>query len=182
MLFVFSFSLSVCLLFDYGHKVTTFFRISKFFLIFLYKMFWKRYYKSFSVRMEIITNNAIIIFCHLVEVAKFAVCDFFSLFAIAVFNIPILHIIIVLLFLLQRYNLFPYLQTFFNFFCFWRLDLPTITNFVFMLCLSPPFSGGRVPAVFRVWWRPDDYLPTIIHTRIHTRAHVRARGFLDSNF
>lgn len=65
-------------------------------------MFWKRYYKGFSVRMEIIANNAIIALCHLVEFAIFAVTNFFSLFCIAVFNIPILHKIIVLLFLLQR--------------------------------------------------------------------------------
>ena len=45
------------------------------------------------MRMEIITNNAIIAFCHLVEVAIFAVGDFFSLFGIAVFNVPITHII-----------------------------------------------------------------------------------------
>ena len=69
-------------------------------------MFWKRYYKGFPVRMEIIANNAIIVFCHLVEVAIFAVTNFFSLFGIAVFNVPITHIIIVLLFLMQRYNLF----------------------------------------------------------------------------
>ena len=69
-------------------------------------MFWKRYYKRFSVRMEIITNNAIIIFCHLVKVAIFAIGDFFSLFGIAIFNIPITHIIMFLLFLMQRYNLF----------------------------------------------------------------------------
>lgn len=69
-------------------------------------MFWKRYYKSFSVRMEIIANNAIIAFCHLVEVAIFAISNFFSLFSIAIFNIPISHKIIILLFLLQRYNLF----------------------------------------------------------------------------
>ena len=69
-------------------------------------MFWKRYYKSFPVRMEIITNNAIIAFCHLVEVAIFAVTNFFSLFGIAVFNIPITHKLCFLLFLMQSYNLF----------------------------------------------------------------------------
>ena len=79
-------------------------------------MFRERYYESFSVRVEIIAYNAIITFCHLVEFTIFAVCDFFSLFSIAVFNIPISHKIIILLFLLQRYNLFPYLQIFFNFF------------------------------------------------------------------
>ena len=69
-------------------------------------MFRKRYYKSFPVRMEIITNNAIIAFCHLVEVAVFAVCDFFSLFGIAVFYVPITHKLYFLLFLMQSYNLF----------------------------------------------------------------------------
>ena len=98
-------------------KIRRVFYISKFFLTFLYKMFWKRYYKSFPVRVKIIAYNAVIIFCHLIEVAIFAVSNFFSLFYIAVFNIPISHIIIVLLFLLQSYNLFPYLQIFLNFFC-----------------------------------------------------------------
>ena len=70
-------------------------------------MFWKRYYKRFSVRMEAIAYNAIIIFCHPVEVTIFAIGDFFSLFGIAIFNIPITHIIMFLLFLMQRYNLFP---------------------------------------------------------------------------
>ena len=65
-------------------------------------MFWKRYYQSFSVWVKIIAYNAVIIFCHLVEFAIFAVGDFFSLFSIAVFYIPISHKIIVLLFLLQR--------------------------------------------------------------------------------
>ena len=81
-------------------------------------MFRERYYKSFPVRVEIIAYNAIITFCHLVEVAIFAVGDFFSLFSIAVFNIPISHIIIILLFLLQSYCFFRYFQTFFNFFSF----------------------------------------------------------------
>ena len=79
-------------------------------------MFWKRYYKCFPVRVEIIAYNAIIIFCHLVEVAIFAVTNFFSLFGIAVFNIPISHIIIVLLFLLQSYCFFRYFQIFLTFF------------------------------------------------------------------
>ena len=65
-------------------------------------MFWKRYHKGFSVRMEIIANNAIIVFCHLVEVAIFAISNFFSLFGIAVFNKPTSHIVIVLLFLLAK--------------------------------------------------------------------------------
>lgn len=57
-------------------------------------MFWKRYYKGFPVWMEIIANNAIIVFCHLVEVAIFAISNFFSLFSIAIFNIPITHKIV----------------------------------------------------------------------------------------
>ena len=142
-------------------------------------MFWKRYYKSFPVRMEIIANDAIIVFRHLIEVAIFAVRNFFSLFGIAIFNIPISHIIIVLLFLLQSYNLFSYFQTFFNFFRCWCVNLQTIVNFVFPLCLSPPFSGGVfrrcvpvvscVPAVCRVRRSPDN------HTRANTYAHTRTR-------
>ena len=54
-------------------------------------MFRERYYESFPVRVKIITYNAVITFCHLVEVAIFAVGDFFSLFSIAVFYIPISH-------------------------------------------------------------------------------------------
>ena len=57
-------------------------------------MLRERYYKRFTVRMEIIAYNAIIVFCHLVEFAKFAVCNFFRFFCIAVFNIPISHIIV----------------------------------------------------------------------------------------
>ena len=79
-------------------------------------MFRERYYKSFPVRVEIIAYNAIITFCHLVEVAIFAVRDFFSLFSIAVFYIPISHKIIVLLFLLQSYCFFCYFQIFLTFF------------------------------------------------------------------
>ena len=143
-------------------------------------MFWKRYYKGFPARMEIIANNAIIVFCHLVKFAIFAVTNFFSLFRIAVFNIPITHIIVVLLFLLQSYCFFRYFQTFFNFFHFWRLDLPTITNFVLPVFLSFPavvfrLCAGPGPG-------PGGYLPTIIHTRIHAHTYTRARGFLDRNF
>ena len=69
-------------------------------------MFWERYYKRFSVWVEIITNNAIIVFCHPVEVAIFAVSDFLSLFGIAVFNIPIMHIIIV--FVVSDANIQPF--------------------------------------------------------------------------
>ena len=69
-------------------------------------MFWKRYYKCFSVRMKVVAYNAIIILCHPVKVAIFAISNFFSLFSIAIFNIPISHKIIILLFLLQSYNLF----------------------------------------------------------------------------
>ena len=139
-------------------------------------MFWKRYHQSFPVRMEIIANNAIVVFCHLVEVAIFTVTNFFSLFGIAIFNIPITHIIMFLLFLMQRYNLFPYLQIFFNFFHFWRLDLSIITNFVFMpVVLCSSLFRWCVPVVFRwcagrgrVSWC---LFSSIIHTRTHTRAH-----------
>ena len=96
-------------------------------------MFWKRYYKGFPVWMEIIANNAIIVFCHLVEVAIFAISNFFSLFSIAVFNIPISHIIIVLLFLLQSYCFFRYFQTFLNFFLFLAFRSSNIHKFCFML-------------------------------------------------
>ena len=136
------------MLFDYGYKDTAKNWISKFFLTFLYKMFREWYYKSLSVRMEIITNNAIIAFCHLVEVAIFAVTNFFSLFGIAVFNVPITHKLCFLLFLMQRYNLFSYLQFFLTFFHCLRGDLPTITNFIFVLCLYSSLcrrcSGGGV--------------------------------------
>ena len=161
-------------------------------------MFWKRYYESFPVRMEIIANNAIIVFCNLVEFAIFAVTNFFSLFSIAVFNIPISHKIIILLFLLQSYCFFRYFQTFLYFFLIFARRSPDNHKFclyagcpvflpfsvvVFRLC---PVSGAvPCPAVSRVrrcFVCPDDYLHTIIHTRIHTRAHVRARGFLDRNF
>ena len=147
-------------------------------------MFWKWYYKRFPVRVKAIAYNAIIILCHPVKVAIFVISNFFSLFWIAVFNIPISHIIIVLLFLLQSYCFFRYFQTFFNFFHFFRLDLPTITNFVFMLCLC---SSLFRRCVFRrswswswscVRWSPDNH--TYAHTYAHT--HARARGFLDYKF
>ena len=140
-------------------------------------MFRERYYKSFSVRMEIIAYNAIIIFCHLIEFAIFAVGDFFSLFSIAVFNIPISHKIIILLFLLQSYCFFRYFQIFLTFFYWSRADLPTIAN---LFCLTL-FSGGRVfrwcaGRVFlrcagsgRVSCFPQSYTHT--YTRTHTRAH-----------
>ena len=54
-------------------------------------MFRKRYYEGFSVWVEIIAYNAIIIFRHPVKVAIFAVCNFFRLFCITVFNIPLSH-------------------------------------------------------------------------------------------
>ena len=145
-------------------------------------MFWKWYYQSFSVRVKIIAYNAIIIFWHLIEVAIFAVGDFFSLFGIAVFNIPITHKIVVLLFLLQSYCFFRYFQTFFDFFHYCRLDLPLIANFVlpvfrpFPAVSSRPLvscvpvalcSGGAVSS--RVSCFPQSY--THIHTRIHTHAH-----------
>lgn len=134
-------------------------------------MFGERYYKRFSVWMEIIANNAIVIFCHLIEFAIFAVCDFFRLFRIAVFNIPITHKIIVLLFLLQSYCFFRYFQTFFNFFHFWRVDLTTIANFALPVFL--PFPAVRVPLVRLSW--SCVLKPISIHTRIHTRIHTYAR-------
>ena len=138
-------------------------------------MFWERYYKRFPVRVKIIAYNCIIILCHLVEVAIFAVSDFFSLFSIAVFNIPITHIIIVLLFLLQSYNLFSYLQIFFNFF------------YIFFHCLKSDIYMRVCPccwcsSLFR--WScsvgacsPLLCCPAIIRTRIHahTRAYARTR-------
>ena len=54
-------------------------------------MFRERYYKRFPVRMKVIAYNAIIILCHPVKVAIFAIRNFFSLFGIAIFNIPISH-------------------------------------------------------------------------------------------
>lgn len=179
MLFLFPFRCVCCLFFDYGYKVTTFFLNSKFFLTFLYEMFWKRYYKCFSVWVEIVANNAIIIFCHLIEVAIFAISDFFSLLGIAVFNIPISHKLLFLLFLLQSYCFFRYLQFFLTFFHYWRLDLPLIANFVFpcssifrwscvpVVCLS---CAGRVPVVCLIFL---NHTRTYIraYTRIHTRAH-----------
>ena len=76
-------------------------------------MFWKRYYKRFSVRVKIIAYNCIIILCHLVEVAKFAVTNFFSLFCIAVFNIPITHIIISFVVSFAKLLLFSLFPNFF---------------------------------------------------------------------
>ena len=110
-------------------------------------MFWKRYHKRFSVRMEIIANNAIIIFCHLVEFAIFSISDSFSRFSIAVFNVPITHIIMFLLFLMQSYNLFSYFQTFFNFFSF--LAFRSSNNHKFCFYAGCPVFLS-FPAVFRV--------------------------------
>ena len=152
-------------------------------------MFWKWYYKRFSVRMKIIAYNAVIIFCHLVEVAIFAISNFFSLFYIAVFNVPLSHIIIVLLFLLQSYCFFRYFQTFLYFFQYLRVDLPTITNFIFVFACVPPFPAvvfrlcagpgpGRGPAV-RV---PVLVLVLVLvaicplsYIRAYIRAHIHAR-------
>ena len=151
-------------------------------------MFWKWYYQSFSVRMKVIAYNSIIIFCHLVKVAIFAISNFFSLFWIAVFNIPITHIIMFLLFLLQSYCFFRYFQIFLTFFNWSRADLTTIANFIFVLSCVPLFSGGRVPAVFRVRWcvffSPVESWQS--YARAYTYAHTRTRTgifrpqFLDS--
>ena len=167
--------LHCCLVFDYGNKDTTFFLISKFFLTFSYKMFWKWYYKSFPVRMKIITYNTVIIFCHLVEFAIFAVGDFLSLFSIAVFNIPISHRIIILLFLLQSYCFFRYFQIFLTFFIDRVQITPQSQN---LFCLT--HFSGRVPLVCWSW--SCVLFPSIIHTYIHARTYTRARGFLDHNF
>ena len=142
-------------------------------------MFRERYYKSFSVRMEIIAYNAIIMFCHLVEVAIFAISNFLSLFSIAVFNIPISHKIIVLLFLLQSYCFFRYFQIFLTFFHFWRVDLPTIANFVLPVFLSFP-AVSCVPVVCRSL--SCVLFSSIIHTYIHAYTYTLARGFLDHKF
>ena len=76
-------------------------------------MFWERYYKRFSVRMEIIAYNAIIILCHLVEFTIFAISDFFSLFSIAVFYIPITHRIISFVVSFAKLLLFSLFPNFF---------------------------------------------------------------------
>ena len=174
-------------------KLQPFFVFTNFFLTFLYKMFRERYYESFSVRVEIIAYNAIIIFCHLIEFAIFAVRDFFSLFSIAVFNIPISHKIIVLLFLLQSYCFFSYFQTFFNFFsllacrspdnhkfCFYALPVslpfPVVVCSVSVLVLVLVLVLVVVLVVCRSW--SCVLFPSIIHAYTYTRA----RGFLDDNF
>ena len=139
-------------------------------------MFRERYYKSFPVRMEIIAYDAIIIFCHLIEVAIFAIGDFFSLFSIAVFNIPILHRIIVLLFLLQSYCFFRYFQTFFNFFSFLAFRSPDNRKFCFYAgCpVFLPFPVVVCPVGVSVGVcssRVARGVQTIICTRIHMYAH-----------
>ena len=141
-------------------------------------MFGERYCKSFSVRVKIIAYNAIIIFCHLVEVAIFAISDFFSLFSIAVFNIPISHIIIVLLFLLQSYCFFRYFQIFLTFFYWSCVDHPHNRKIYFILHPFPVV----VCSVGVLVVCPDDYLPTIIRTRIYMHTYARTRGFLERNF
>lgn len=81
----------------------------------------------------------------------------------------------------QRYGAFFLFPNFFlTFFHFWRLDLPTITNFVFMLSRVPPFSGAGVPAVCWscVRWSPDNHM----HAYTYARIYARARGFLDYKF
>ena len=139
-------------------------------------MFWEWYCERFSVWVKIIAYDAIIIFCHPIKVAIFAVSNFFSLFWIAVFNIPSSHKIIVLLFLMQSYCFFRYFQTFFNFFLFWRLDLPTIANFVFMpvvLC-SSLFRWCVSSGVFFSCrsWSPDNHKYAHIYARTRTRTGI----------
>ena len=130
------------------------------------------------MRVKIITYNTVIIFCHFVEFAIFAVGDFFSLFGIAVFNIPISHIIIVLLFLLQSYCFFRYFQIFFDFFHYCRVDLPLIANFVLLVFLTFPgvlvLCPGPGPVVLVLVVCPAGYLPAIRCTRIHTRIYTHA--------
>ena len=147
-------------------------------------MFRERYYKCFSFLVKIITYNTVIIFCHLIEFAKFAVGDFFSLFSIAVFNIPISHRIIVLLFLLQSYCFFRYFQIFLTFFYWSRVDLPTIEKFILSYSL---FQWSCVPEVCRSWscagpgrvsCFPQSY-STYIRAHIHARTGIFRRQFLD---
>ena len=154
-------------------KLQPFFLFANFFLTFLYKMFRERYYKSFSVRMKIITYNTVITFCHLVEVAIFAVGDFFSLFSIAVFNIPISHRIIILLFLLQSYCFFRYFQIFLTFFYWSRADLPTIAKFILSYSL---FRWSCVPVV--LFRSCAGRMPVLVVCPVslnHTRVHIHAR-------
>ena len=169
--------------FDYGYKDTTFFLNSKFFLTFLYEMFWKWYCKRFPVRVKIIAYNAIVIFCHLVEVAIFAVSNFFSLFGIAVFNVPIAHIIVVLLFLLQSYCFFRYFQTFFNFFSLLSFRSHNNSKFCFACVPLLPVVSSRplvscVPVVCLSCVRMTIlHNHTHAHTYVHTRAHIRTGIF-----
>ena len=133
------------------------------------------------MRVKIIAYDAIIIFCHLIEVAIFAISNFFSLFGIAIFNIPISHIIVFLLFLMQSYCFFRYLQTFFNFFSFFAFRSPKNHKFcLYALPESSLFLWSCVPLVCRSRSCPV----SLNHTHAHTyaRIYVRARGFLDSNF
>ena len=142
-------------------------------------MFWKRYYKRFSVRVKVIAYNAIVKLCHLVEFAILFVSNFFSLFSIAVFNIPISHIIVFLLFLMQSYNLFSYLQIFFNFFSFLAFRSPN--NHKFCFAYVPPFSGGGVPLVCWPWSCVLINICPLSYTRayIHARTIIFRRQFLD---
>ena len=147
-------------------------------------MFCERYYKRFPVRVKIIAYNAIIIFCHLVEFAIFAVCNFFRLFSIAIFNIPISHNCLVFDYAYKVTTFFRKYKFFLIFFVLWCgswYGSTDIGNFFCMLVFLP------FPVVFRVrWcvfslcrlWSPDN------HTHAHTyaRTHIRARGFLDYKF
>ena len=137
-------------------------------------MLRERYYKRFSVRMEIIANNAIIILCHPVKVAIFAISNFFSLFGIAIFNIPITHIIIVLLFLMQSYCFFRYFQIFLTFFLLIVCRSPHNRKIYFMFLSFPVVvCSVGVLVLCRLWscvrWSPDN------HTHAHTYARTRTR-------
>ena len=129
--------------------------------------------------MKVVAYNAIIMLCHLVEVAIFAISDFLSLFSLAIFNIPISHncCFVVSFAKLLLFSLFP---IFFNIFLL--IACGSHGNSKFCFACVPPFSGAgvsavRVPVVVVC---PDDYCYTYAHT--HARAYTRARGFLDSNF
>ena len=128
--------------------------------------------------MEIIANNAIIVFRHLVKFAIFAVTNFFSLFGIAVFNVPISHIIVFFVVSdakLLLFSLFPNFSLLFFNICAW-ISRQSQILFACFACV-PPFSGG-VPCPVLCWsWScvsrsPDNHT----HARAYIRAYTRAHG------